>query len=396
MNQTAELFASPDELAEQEAGAVEEDQANLKTFLKEAVGEDELESLGEMSRLQFHIQTPILIRLHKIEYDPAAQTDKDRLLAALEDNNYGQIVKTAAEGRDVQEGPKRRLGSAAAKGTSAGISKFQAMQDYVKDALADMKLLNQVRVAPENDTFRPDGKSLRDNRAARNVIGDHLMHREFLDNMKWPKKTDNLYKQRQAYWRGAVMAASLYSDVEFLDMLIEHEVADTKRRLRYLSEKIEDVSKSAAGVAVRSAIDERKAAPPEAPGVTRIPVKVEEDSEAREQTETDWWAKVPEAAKAEAAQKVSDTKYADRDKKIQTRIRQGITPHVAEIDELGGRALRDPEGNIIGVEGSDKQPRGITINPRRPRQTIRNLSNKEKGQADLGRSATEYHKLFEI
>ena len=36
MNQAAELFASPNELAEQEARAVEEDQVNLKTFLKEA------------------------------------------------------------------------------------------------------------------------------------------------------------------------------------------------------------------------------------------------------------------------------------------------------------------------------------------------------------------------
>lgn len=242
------------------------DQVSLDYFMAETFPADDLEPLGAYAIRQV-VDSILLLNRRFPEPSYSSNSSRDNALRRMRENKkarkrLGQkgpgLPKTAAEFRTVtNNGPEEKLSRAArtSKGnqTSAADSTFAAMEGYRLDSLKEIQVYSQVMAETPRGDLVKDINLLRQNQEALRLVGDHLMHREFLDKMVWPSTSSKQYKLRQQYWRGCLAAAARYASPSVLGAIMPGVVMETEERLGYWTEKTHKIATQLpAGIAVKS------------------------------------------------------------------------------------------------------------------------------------------------
>ncbi len=328
----------------------EEDAENLQYYLGTVFRPGEIDGLTDSVR-RAAVETILLLNSGDPITDLGSHDTRDISIKKIQDEKAG-MPKSKAELTAILKGPHKKLSRVAdmKTGNAMGAAKstYLTMAGYRQDSLLDIKKMNQVMNSAPSGEDSVDLGLLRTNREALYVLADHLMERDFLDKMKWPAKNTEEYRNDRKYWRGCLLEASIYAGPSVLGVLTKEACNNKARRLAYWTKHMHRVESSTAGIAVRGALMRGQGfveTPPEP--ITSPAKSAVEPGIADQATNFDIPTKVHEELM---------TNYSLQTQRIDTQVRQGVPPEVADLRQFGAPAIYDSAGNVIGFTLPDVQP----------------------------------------
>jgi hypothetical protein len=231
---------------------------------------------------------------------------------------------------------------------------YKGFAKFLQDSYQQLNLLEQGLMTPEDSESEPDTQAIREliinDPQFQALIAEYFYHKEALDH--YPKKPE---KKRKGFFHGAVIAAAENAGDSTINAMFEHAYMHALHREQYWQREI----------ALVGNIDFVKAmlADPTFTPPSLMRRRSNEEQNANFEQEEEAATKAgklvikdtyhegmpPEVLEANIAY------YAEPTREIARRLEHSqADPHAIELDELGGQAIWDGQGNVIGVDKEDK------------------------------------------
>lgn len=233
---------------------------------------------------------------------------------------------------------------------SVAESHYTKLQKRAELAESELKQLKAAAGTDGlNENLRLD--QLRQSKGSLYLLGDRLMRREFFDNHYWPAKNTKLFKDRQAYWRGAMLAAAQFGSDELVQAIFNNEVQELENEMVYWGSVRQRIARTVGGKAISEALMLK----------ARDRTGSLEDNAQNEPAGEDDEAEEPASYISRMPNHILRSQivmYESVTKRIKNAVEQGMSPAAAEKKEFaGGRAIWDEDGeHIIGAIPPDEQP----------------------------------------
>jgi len=359
------------------AAEAEQAQAYLDYYWRK-IGADEVLPQITKSWHETMADVTLLAQLEPLDLPKTPESDRDRLVEFFQINNWlprshQEAVIAGLKGVDetIYRAEHARQGNP----QKALVATYRTIRGFWYESAEDVKVLNRGLEPSEDFGIEVDIHKLRANQDILYLMGDYMLYREFLDQGNWPNKSWNRYIEEQKYWRGFMLAAARYANDDNLKSVYEKFLTMARNRLHYWTEKSRQADQELAHVVVKEEFAEKPGTDSPMPKPHNPSAPVEESGSG---------LAVPDSAKRELNKKAAE--FSDKAKKIETMVQQGFPRHLAELRELGGKAIYF-EGKIVGVEEKDRTQKHSANYHHRTHKTRRGLGPTQLGIADNDKKA---------
>lgn len=231
---------------------------------------------------------------------------------------------------------------------------YKGLARFLKDAHNQLEILEQALYSPEDSESEPNIKAIREliinDPQFQALIADYFYHKEALDH--YGQKPE---KKRKGFFHGAVIAAAENAGDSTINAMFEHIYSHALHREQYWRREISAVENL-------DFVKDMLADPAFTPPSLMRRRNFEEQNISYEQ-EAEVATKAGELIIKDTYQEgmppevlaANIAKYADATAEIARRLEHSQKNlRTIELEVLGGSAIRDQNGNIIGVEKDDE------------------------------------------